>query len=156
MTLTPFTGTVVDMRVAKACANFGLGTESYFGQLAVAGGGPLSNFPIRDAAQVHLACPNTPWEYLVPVPPSVSSVTMEYSFYDEVGVPSPSQKTVAINGDTNVVFLRCATPPASGGCTMGLGPFNTPVPSTFNGNGFSGAVLSGVSIGVRAASPSTP
>ena len=81
-------------------------------------------------------------------------MSFQYSLFDEVGLPSPGQNAVQINGAATSFQFTCTMPAASGRCTMAGGG---PVPSSFKGSGWvSVASLSGVSVRLRQAAPAQP
>jgi hypothetical protein len=153
---TPVSGTVIDMRTRNVCANYGVGTESYFGSITPSNG---LNYPLRDAAQIHRSCVATPWEYLAMTGPPAGSISLTYSFWNEQGLPSPGESAVPINGGSAQVLFHCAIPPASGGCVWGdPGGRSQPMPPSLNlkGSGFKGVALSGISIQVAPGAPWRP
>jgi hypothetical protein len=148
------TGTVVDMRVPRVCANVSVGTESYYGQIiatngpgpGVSGGAP--GFPIRDAAQHYLPCTSTPWEYINLVPVWSNSVKLDYTLWNEYGLPSPSQTAVPIHGSSREVTFSCTFRPQMG-CAWGdTGGPQQAMPASLNlsGNGFKGVSLTSIAI----------
>ncbi len=152
----PLAGTVIDMHTRKVCANFGVGSESYFGIIIASNS---QGYPIRDAAQIHLPCVDTPWEYIAMAQLPASSIGLTYSFFNESGLPSPGQSQVPINGGATSVAFQCALPPAGTGCAWGnVGGPMQPMPPSLNlkGAGFKGVALNGISIQVAPGSPWRP
>jgi hypothetical protein len=117
-------GTVVDMHAPRVCARHPFGTESYFGQAVATNGvgpgynGGAAGFPIRDAAQHYLTCTDTPWEYITLVPMWSNSVKLDYTLWNEYGLPEPSATGVPIDGSAQSVTFTCTLRPAYG-CRWG-------------------------------------
>ena len=162
---TELTGAVVDMRTPRVCANFGVGTESYFGQIVATNGGGDGHpagppgSPIRDASQYHRPCTDTPWEYLTLVPVWSDSFDMRYSFWNEYGLPSPGQKAVPINGGSTELKFACALRGGPVRCVWGNpGEQMQPLPNSLNvkGSGFQGVALNGIALQVSQGRPVRP
>jgi hypothetical protein len=148
-------GAVVDLRAPRVCATYPSGSESYFGQVvATNGAGPGYNggapgLPIRDAAQHHLSCTDTPWEYLTLAPVWSNSVTLDYTLWDEYGFPGPpSASAIPINGAATDLTFSC-TLRADARCSWGNkgGTLQAmPARLTLNGSGSKGVTLSNVTL----------
>jgi hypothetical protein len=155
-------GTAIDMRTSRVCANWKVGTESYFGRLTIGPGpgrpGGVVAFPIRDAAPYHLPCTDVPWEYLTVLPAGNDSVTMRYRLFNEWGLPAPGASEVPINSGSTEVDFTCVVRPTTG-CRWGSPTSSSqPMPGRLDlsGSGFTGVALSGISIQLPTATPWQP
>jgi hypothetical protein len=146
MDLLPLTGTAVRMQVARVCANYSVGTESYFGQVTASHYGSTP-YPIRDAAQIHRPCTDVPWQYITVVPPFGADVSFRYTFWNEYGLPAPGAGTAPISGGSNDLTFNCRFSPAA--CTWGVtGGQQQSMPSRLDisGSGFQGVSVKGITI----------
>jgi hypothetical protein len=140
-------GTVLDLRVGRVCANFSVGNESYVG-LVTANAPGVSAYQLRDAALHWLPCTNAPWETLVFAPSTASSIQLAYALGNESGIPAPGITAVPIDGASGGLSFSCALR-QSVACTWNA-PGGTPQPMpaslSVKGNGFSGVTLSSISL----------
>jgi hypothetical protein len=133
-TAHPTSGTVFAMRTLSVNANFAAGTESYYGTLVPTTIG--NGYGYRDASQYHLPRTAVPWLQLILVPPGTSSITFQYSLWNEWN--TTNNDLVPISGGNKTLLFVCSV--ASAGCTTG-GPWSQANPYVTKGSGFKGVEL---------------
>ena len=130
----PTFGAVFAMRTLSVNAKFAVGTESYFGTLVPTSIG--NGYGYRDASQYHAERTNVPWLQLIFVPQGTSSISFNYSLWNEWN--TTNNDLVPISGTNTTLSFVCSIANAS--CTNG-GPWSQANPYTTKGSGVKGVEL---------------
>ncbi len=132
----PSTGKVFGMRTLSVRANSAItGTDSYYGTLVATNVGN-GGYPYRDASQYHRPRTDVPWQQLVFVPSSQTSIDLEYTLWNEW--ITTNNDAVPIQGGKKSLKFSCNMADAT--CTGDIsgGPWSSSNPYSTKGSGLSG------------------